>query len=447
MKESGYEKYSADQLRSMLHQRDRYEELLAGITVHFVAPENLNQAMNYALQKILEFSGADRAIIMQVNPDNPEYITMTHEVCREDVQPVKEFVRDIPYTENRWFRKMHRKYGYIAIPDTSKIPSEAIEEKALFTKNKIGASVLTSFTSAKQFRGNLGIHCRKPVERWSREIINLMLHVAVLIEHTLKRWEAEKNLLEAKLRAEQSDKLKSNFLANLSHEIRTPLNGIVGFSKLLAMRQIPEEKINEYYRIIQHNSKQLLSVINDLIDLARIESKSIALQKETFRISVLVNTLYTQYVNSSALHKEVEFSLNLSEKTLPLEVKTDPLRIGQIVEQFIRNAIKYTQSGKITLGTRKLRNQIEVYVQDSGIGISAKNLPRIFERFWHSDSHSVRPYSGNGLGLSLARDFANMLKCEIKVTSKEGKGSRFALLIPYENIKTRLRNTVLKKES
>ncbi len=431
---SGYVQKEAAELRELLKQRERYESVLMEITLKFVGPVDPDVSLEEVLKIIQEFSGADRAIIMQVDEDDPDHISMTHEACKQGIRPVKHHVKGIPFKKNKWFEKIQREKGSINIPDTSRLPDEAINEKNLFRKNGIGASLITSFTSQKMFRGNLALHSDKPVGKWSREVVNMLIHTSVLIEHSLKRWETERALIDAKQQAEKSDKLKSNFLANLSHEIRTPLNGIVGFSKLLSTRKFEPAKQEEIARLIEANSEQLIHVINDLLDLARIESNSILLVHERIPVSLFLHDLYGHFQDSPLRNKDIRFLLQIDKEVSDLEIMTDRKRLHQILEQFIKNAFRFTQIGSVILGAAYLKDSFEIYVEDSGSGITRKNLNRIFERFWQIDSKDVRPYSGNGLGLSLARDFATLLGTEIKVKSKPGKGSRFSVLIPLEMI-------------
>ena len=233
----------------------------------------------------------------------------------------------------------------------------------------------------------------------------------------------EQELIKARIKAEQSDRLKSAFLANMSHEIRTPLNAIVGFSQLLPSAETAEEK-KLYSGIINQNSDILLQLINDILDLSKIEAGTLEYIKRPMNLGEVCRTIY-------AVHKErvkEGVTLVFDNEDENLFIEGDQNRIMQVITNFLTNASKFTYAGEIRLGFERTDKNIRVYVKDTGIGIEPEKVDHIFERFVKLNSFA----QGTGLGLSICRMIIEKIGGEIGVTSELGKGSTFYFTIPYE---------------
>ena len=233
----------------------------------------------------------------------------------------------------------------------------------------------------------------------------------------------EQELIKARIKAEQSDRLKSAFLANMSHEIRTPLNAIVGFSQLLPAAETAEEK-KLYSGIINQNSDILLQLINDILDLSKIEAGTLEYIKRPMNLGEVCRTIY-------AVHKErvkEGVTLVFDNEDENLFIEGDQNRIMQVITNFLTNASKFTYAGEIRLGFERTDKNIRVYVKDTGIGIEPEKVDHIFERFVKLNSFA----QGTGLGLSICQMIIEKIGGEIGVTSELGKGSTFYFTIPYE---------------
>ena len=273
----------------------------------------------------------------------------------------------------------------------------------------------------------------KDLETKNKEALSL---VEELRHENLKRIEIEKNLINAKEKAEESDKLKSAFVANMSHEIRTPLNAIVGFAEILNEIEDPNERIN-LNLIIKKNSEHLLQLVDDILDLSRIESNSITLKFSNFDLFDLCQQ--TLISVSSSVHRDnkVNLSLNMEYNCILFNDKT---RVSQIITNFLNNAIKFTPKGDIVLATRKLDNdKIEISVTDTGIGIKEEDKNSIFERFVKINSFS----QGSGLGLSICKSIIEKLNGEIGVESTFGNGSKFWIILPEKINQSSINNSNL----
>ena len=238
----------------------------------------------------------------------------------------------------------------------------------------------------------------------------------------------EEELTKSRDKAQQSDKLKSAFLANMSHEIRTPLNAIVGFSNLLVDGDMAfkKEEIKEFLSLIHLNCEQLLALISDILDLSKIESNTMVFNiTEQPLTPLLQNILRAQQIN---VPQEVELLLDLpATDTI---ITTDPLRLKQVINNLINNAIKFTSKGTVTLGYKQNNDQVSIFVKDTGTGIDEDKMNRIFERFYKGDNF----VQGTGLGLAISHTIIEHLKGTITVTSKVGEGSCFTIQHPVKKM-------------
>jgi len=245
-----------------------------------------------------------------------------------------------------------------------------------------------------------------------------------------ERKKAEAELIAAKEKAEESDRLKTAFLHNVSHEIRTPMNAILGFSALLNEPGISEDDRKQFIDVIFQSGNQLLSIINDIVDLASIESGQMKVSLKQLNINTTLRRLSEQF---SYKEKSEKITLSL-ETPLPqkdAEIVTDGTKLVQIISNLINNAFKFTKRGSITFGYSIRDNYIEFFVKDTGIGIAPKHLGKIFDRFYQVDSAVSREFGGTGLGLSICKAYAELLGGKIWLESNPGKGTEFYFTIPY----------------
>lgn len=248
-----------------------------------------------------------------------------------------------------------------------------------------------------------------------------LLGVVVKKEDITSLKKTENELRKAKEKAEESDRLKSAFLANMSHEIRTPLNAIVGFSDLLSTTDDPVEK-EEYTGIIHTNNELLLQLINDILDLAKIEAGTL----DFVNMNVDINQLFSDIEQSSRIKANYGVEVKFVEKVPHCIIRTDKNRLSQVLTNFINNAIKFTTKGSIHFGYRFRDDDMYLYVSDTGTGIKEENVKTIFDRFVKLNSFA----QGTGLGLSISQTIVNKLGGEIGVESEHGKGSTFWFTLP-----------------
>lgn len=239
-------------------------------------------------------------------------------------------------------------------------------------------------------------------------------------------------LVVAREKAIESDKLKTAFLNNISHEIRTPLNGILGFSDLLTADDLSADKKIQYAGVIKSSSQQLLTIINDILDISKIETRQLKIVPQTFHVNTELQILLSMLQNLVRQHgKSIEVRL---EPGLPDGMDSlvmDKIRLVQVLTNLVSNAVKYTHKGTIKLGYTIDDQIAEFYVSDTGIGIPEGCHKAIFERFRQVDNATTRQYGGSGLGLAISKGIVELMGGTINVESQPGEGSRFSVRLPY----------------
>jgi signal transduction histidine kinase len=238
-----------------------------------------------------------------------------------------------------------------------------------------------------------------------------------------------KELIKAKEKAEESDKLKTAFLSNMSHEIRTPMNGIIGFSNLLKNPRLSADEQNKYIDIIQLSGTRLINLIEDLINISQIETGQVSICTSEFKVQEALEQIVS-YFKTDAENKNLSLSLNCLPSLKEENIITDKGKFEAIFINLLKNAIKYTKKGEIELGCKKANSIFEFYIKDTGLGIPKDRQEAIFERFVQADINDTLALQGAGLGLSITKAFVELLLGNIRVESEERKGTIFYLTIP-----------------
>ncbi len=259
-------------------------------------------------------------------------------------------------------------------------------------------------------------------------IIVFSTDITKLIHAEEELLEKNKELTQAKERAEESDRLKSAFLANMSHEIRTPMNGILGFTSLLEEPDLSGNQQKEYVKIIQKSGQRMLNTINDLVDISRIEAGQVEVSLSEFDVSNMIHEL-VEFFKPECEAKNITL-VNILDLNNPIIIKSDSYKLNSILTNLIKNAIKFTDLGSIKINCNPMDKWIEFSVEDTGVGIPYDRQQAVFDRFVQADIADSRAFQGSGLGLSITKSYVEMLGGYIRLQSEEGQGSVFSFTLP-----------------
>ena len=268
------------------------------------------------------------------------------------------------------------------------------------------------FTSMTDYKGKEVLHC--------------------IIHDITDKKQLLNDLIAAKEKAEESERLKSAFLANVSHEIRTPLHGIVGFSDILAQNDdLTMEKKREFATIINKSSEGLIKIINDILDISRLETGKTVIDSRPFDVNLMLQNIYSIFRNRFPQTDGSNPNLKLKNSNEPLMINADEGRITQIFSNLLDNAFRFTKEGIISFGISGVsEKQIDFFVSDTGIGIAREKQEEIFGRFVQAESGTWRSYGGTGLGLAIVKKLLELMGSEIRLESEIGKGTIFRFSLP-----------------
>ena len=269
----------------------------------------------------------------------------------------------------------------------------------------------------------------------SKIVLENEKYILAIARDITERKHAEEQLIRAKEKAEESDRLKSTFLANMSHEIRTPMNGIIGFSQILKENDYPKDQQKKFIEIIHSRTQHLLNIINDLVDVSKIEANQLTLNFQYFYLNDVMQEINSVFSNDlkSRNKAHVQLRLHLGLNYEESYIKSDFNRFRQVMDNLLKNAIKFTEEGSIEFGYEQWNEGLLLfYVKDSGIGIPNNQQKHIFERFRQVGDSKATTHEGTGLGLTISKNLVELMEGEMWMSSEEGEGSVFYFTLPFK---------------
>ncbi|MEJ5245917.1 MAG: PAS domain S-box protein [Bacteroidota bacterium] len=389
--------------------------------------QNLHNGIVFSLEILGRFSEADRVYIFSIY-ESSQHIENTYSWMSENVSKVIEKISLIRYrTVQRWI-EIFKNNDFVQIQNVNKLPDE-FEEKATLLEIGIVSLLSVPMYYGNELIGFIVFDTLQEEKSWDYDTVSLFRLAAEIIAGALARNNFELEIIKQKHIADQANRAKSEFLANMSHEIRTPMNAILGFSDIM-IKSIREQPFRGYLETIQKSGRTLLALINDILDLSKIEAGRIELQPEPVNIAETLNDIY-QIFFEQANQRKLKFDLDIQENP-PDNLFLDEVRIRQVLINLVGNAIKFTKEGGvyISLSHNKVDNQhynLKIDVKDTGIGIAPEDKDLIFESFRQASTVSVKHFGGTGLGLAISSRLVKMMGGEITVESELGKGSTFTV--------------------
>lgn len=417
----------------------------------------ISKGLNDILEQII--SGADLNIVMQ------NFITLVENIADNMICTIKFINPDNFITEDVFVRKAGEKYRKIfynrLFDENSGAFSRAFLNRSLIKIEKPteldffrgyhnsffeveidGFWVMPIIVNTGEARGLVNFYFQDyPVEINNFE--SLIITISHICSLALEMNKSKENLVYAKEKAEVANKIKSQFLANMSHEIRTPMNAILGFAELLKFQDFSEEKFQEYVNGILLGGKNLLNLINDILDLSKIEAGKVEIKTSPVNLHVLLEEI-SQIFSVKVQRQSLNYFMNIN-KDVPKIINSDEIRLRQILFNLIGNAVKFTESGTIRIDVSAsnfstINKTVDLIfcVEDTGIGIPKNNLENIFESFSQVENKMSSKYEGTGLGLSITKRLVEMMNGKITVESEIDKGSKFIVKLKSVDINTRL---------
>lgn len=327
-----------------------------------------------------------------------------------------------------------------------KLKKKLVKEGKLEFKGSLSKIWLgVPFRVENKIIGVFAVQSYKDENAFNLSGMKMLEFVSDQIGLSIDRKRAEDNLSSALIKANESDRLKTAFLQNISHEIRTPMNGIFGFSSLLKNTNLSSKEQQSYIDVIMTSGKRMLNTLNDLMDISKLETEQVKLNFSNTNVNSELRNIHT-FFTPEIENKGLKFTLTTPLPDSEVNISTDKEKFYAILSNLVKNALKYTHKGSIELGYRIIKDYLEFFIVDTGIGIPNKRQEAIFERFIQADIEDIKVYEGAGLGLSISKGYVNMLKGRIWVESDEGVGSQFYFTLPYKpEKKYKTKNTKNKK--
>jgi PAS domain S-box-containing protein len=430
-----------------LLRRAEFEQLMVEFSSQLLraSGEELDAVVQNTLTQVGRFLEVDRTYVFRYSEDL-KLMDNTHEWCAEGISEEKDNLQGLP-TEifPEWMATLLRG-EVVDIREADKLPDTWQAEREILESQGIQSVLVLPIANGGTHYGFMGFDTVNTCATWGGDDRDLLRILADNVGAALARHEQHLALAATSRKAERlarqaeaANRAKSEFLANMSHEIRTPMSGVLGMARLLQDTPLTEKQ-RHYVDVIRDNGASLLRVINDILDFSKIEAGRLDIEKVSFSLDgVIRGSLHLFEVWAAEKNDEL---LAFVDPAIPRQLLGDPTRLGQVLNNLVGNAVKFTDNGKVQVSARIFERRgeeldLEISVQDTGIGMSEEAMLDLFKPFNQADTSTTRKYGGTGLGLAISARLCELMGGEISVTSTPGEGSKFtvrlSMIVPAQD--------------
>jgi signal transduction histidine kinase/DNA-binding response OmpR family regulator len=420
-----------------LERRVELEALITNISTRFVSVElaDIDREIEHAVGTVAQFAHSDRARVLRLTPDALS-AELSHEWVRDSIAPSRAVAPVVTRAESPEMFDHFLRNEVLFVPRRSAVPANWKGLHTLMTRMDAVSVLLVPMIFGTRPIGAIAFHSVNREHAWEQDDIKLLRLLGEIVANALARQSAAGALQRAKDTAESANRAKSDFLASMSHELRTPLNGILGYAQLLRRDDSLGQAQLESVEAIERCGEHLLTLINEVLDLAKIEAGRLDVEVSRFRLDA-----FLREVADIARIRAAQAGLSFAYETqgrLPAIIESDQRKLRQVLINLLGNAVKFTDTGGVHFRVGRVesapgRTRLRFEVEDTGIGIEPENLEKVFEPF-HQVRHAQRHVEGTGLGLAICHKLVASLGGTLNVRSEPGRGSLFAVEVDATEI-------------